>query len=565
MTVRFEENPIKFSVSEQAAMDRVTTILPVLEKTDADTITAFLRKPEMRERLQRQLSQGTFSGKTGTVLDISGEGLILIGVGKAESFHPDNLHSSLLKFASNLKDCENKKWILAFSQSLVQAMDEYGALYSNPELDPLLAPRATKEVKHLKKSPRGGSAATKEEDSEPSYPDFRGPYDWTEAVNQSVASFCIGIDSMDLLKKSRQKQPRPSGRSAAPSIEIAIHVNGADRGAVREGIKKGEILARCVNGARRIAAMPGNHMDPAQFEQYVRGLARDTGLKIKVFQAAQLEKMGCGGIIAVGKGSAIPPRMIALEYTPTRTKVSGKLALVGKGITFDTGGISLKPPAEMHEMKFDMCGAALAVHAIASAALRKLPMSVVALIGLAENMPDGHAIKPGDVYTAHNGTTVEIQNTDAEGRLVLGDVLSYTCKTYNPTILMDFATLTGACVIALGHDAAAVLTGSDALAGRIDTASRKSLDRSWRMPHWQIYDDGLKSDIADTRNIAGRPAGTVTAMRFLSKFVDPSIPWAHFDIAGTAWRSNVKGGQTKGATGWGVRLIHQFMEDLTGS
>ena len=136
MTVRFEENPIKFSVSEQAAMDRVTTILPVLEKTDADTITAFLRKPEMRERLQRQLSQGTFSGKTGTVLDISGEGLILIGVGKAESFHPDNLHSSLLKFAFNLKDCENKKWILAFSQSLVQAMDEYGALYSNPELDP---------------------------------------------------------------------------------------------------------------------------------------------------------------------------------------------------------------------------------------------------------------------------------------------------------------------------------------------------------------------------------------------------------------------------------------------
>ncbi|MCB1169079.1 MAG: leucyl aminopeptidase [Leptospiraceae bacterium] len=487
-------------------------------------------------------------------------------MGKRESFHPDTLHSSLLKFGAKLKDCENKKWILAFSAEMLETIDNYAGLYSNPELDPLLAPRATREVKHLKRSSSGGSMVAKEDDAPSPLPDFRGPYDWAEAVSQAVSSLCVGADSMDLLKKSRKKAPSggrtPSARTNEP--EIAIHVNGADRAGIREALKRGEVLARCINGARRIAAMPGNHMDPAIFEQYVRGLARDTGLKIKVFQASQLEKMGCGGIIAVGKGSAIPPRMIVLEYTPARAKVSGKLALVGKGITFDTGGISLKPPAEMHEMKFDMCGAALAVHAIASAALRKLPIPVVTLIGLAENMPDGKAIKPGDVYTAYNGTTVEVQNTDAEGRLVLGDVLSYACKHYSPTILMDFATLTGACVIALGHEATAVLSGSDALAGRIDTAARKSLERTWRLPHWQIFDDGLKSDIADTRNIAGRPAGTVTAMRFLSKFVDSHIPWAHFDIAGTAWRSNVSGGQPKGATGWGVRLLTQFMEDLAG-
>lgn len=563
MSAGFDQNPLGFSVSDQPASDKATTILPILENTDADTITAFLRKPEMRERLQRQLSSGTFKGKPGSVLDISSESLVLLGMGKQVSFHPDVLHSSLLKFASHFKECENKKWILAFSQEMVEAMDGYGGLYSNPELDPLLAPRATREVRHLKKSSRASGSPGDE--SAPTPPDFRGPYDWSEAVTQCVSALCVGADSMDLLKNSR-KTPSSSTRGARSPAgpEISIHVTGADRADIRDSIKKGEILGRCINGARRIAAMPGNHMDPAQFEQYVRGLARDTGLKIKVIQASQLEKMGCGGIIAVGKGSAIPPRMIILEYTPTRAKVSGKLALVGKGITFDTGGISLKPPAEMHEMKYDMCGAALAVHAIASAALRKIPMPVVALIGLAENMPDGKAIKPGDVYTAYNGTTVEVQNTDAEGRLVLGDVLSYACKNYNPGIILDFATLTGACVIALGHEATAVLSPSDALAGRIDTASRKSLERIWRLPHWQIYDEGLKSDIADTRNIAGRPAGTVTAMRFLSKFVDPNIPWAHFDIAGTAWRSNVSGGQPKGATGWGVRLLTQFMEDLTG-
>ncbi|MCB1303269.1 MAG: hypothetical protein KDK37_03290 [Leptospiraceae bacterium] len=563
MTVRFENNPLKFQVSEQSSSDKATTILPVLDPPEADSITAFLRKPEMRERLQRQFASGTFTGKAGSTLDLSGEGLILLGMGKAISFHPDILHSTLLKFASNLKDSKNRKWILAFSGEMVKAMDDFAGLYRNPELDALLAPRATREVRQLNRGTSTGATAAKKDDT-PTYPDFRGPYDVQEAVSQSVCSLCIGIDSMDLLKSSRKPAATNSRRTTSNEPEVSFHVAGADRAAVREAIKRGEILARCINGARRIEALPGNHMDPSHFEQYVRGLARDTGLKIKIFQAPQLEKMGCGGIMAVGKGSAVPPRMIVLEYTPTRAKFSGRLVLVGKGITFDTGGISLKPPAEMHEMKYDMCGAGLAVHAIAVAALRKLPIPVVSLIGIAENMPDGKAVKPGDVYTAYNGTTVEVQNTDAEGRLVLGDVLSYACKHYQPGILMDFATLTGACVIALGHEATGVLSPSDALAGRIEEAGRKSLERSWRLPHWQIYDDGLKSEIADTRNIAGRPAGTVTAMRFLSKFVDREVPWAHFDIAGTAWRSNVAGGQPKGATGWGVRLLNQFMEDLVG-
>jgi len=213
-------------------------------------------------------------------------------------------------------------------------------------------------------------------------------------------------------------------------------------------------------------------------------------------------------------------------------------------------------------MKYDMCGAAIVVHALALAAKRKLPVHVCGIVGIAENMPGGRAIKPGDVFTAYNGVTVEIQNTDAEGRLVLADLLSYACKNLKPGILFDFATLTGACVVALGHETAGLMTPDDELARRIDAMSRRSLDRTWRLPHWRQYGTGLKSDIADLRNIAGRDGGTITAFRFLSRFVEKGLPWAHFDIAGIAWHSKAYGPRTKGASGWGLAFLNRFFEDL---
>ena len=379
-----------------------------------------------------------------------------------------------------------------------------------------------------------------------------------ELLSQAICCLVVGADSMDLLKKGRAAKTKKK-----PQTNVGVEAHGMSVPDMRTAVERGGLMGRMVNGARYTGNLPGNHFDPAQAEKYTRALAKQFKLKVSVFNMKKLEEMGCGGIISVGKGSRIPPRMIILEYKPTgKLAVSDPVVLVGKGITFDTGGISIKPSAVMHEMKFDMGGAAAVMHCVALAAARKLPVHVVGLLGMAENMPDGNAIKPGDVYTAYDGTTVEVQNTDAEGRLVLGDVLSYAAEKYTPAFMLDFATLTGACVVALGHHAAGVMSPSEELAERIDKASRKSLDRSWRLPHWFNYGAGLKSDVADLRNIAGRDGGAISAMRFLSNFVPSHIRWAHVDVAGTAWRGKDSGTQTKNGTGWGVRMVHQLLEDL---
>ena len=335
--------------------------------------------------------------------------------------------------------------------------------------------------------------------------------------------------------------------------------------ALAKALRQGKTLSEMLQRSRYLAALPGNYMNPDSYETYACSLAQEFKLKVRVFDQAALERFGFGGIIAVGQGSPIPPRMIQLEYQPPKKKIQRPLVLVGKGVTFDTGGISLKPPAEMHEMKYDMCGSALALHGIALAAAYGLALPVTAVLGIAENMPDGKAVKPGDVYTAYDGTSVEVQNTDAEGRLILGDLLAYASQNCDSLCILDFATLTGACVVALGHDAAGVMTASEELFARIHKASLRSLDRTWRLPHWPVYGMDLKSDVADQRNIGGRAAGTLSAMRFLARFVPDEIPWAHLDIAGTAWRNKGFGSQDKGPTGWGIRLLSAFMEDLVES
>jgi leucyl aminopeptidase len=259
-----------------------------------------------------------------------------------------------------------------------------------------------------------------------------------------------------------------------------------------------------------------------------------------------------GSLLSVARGSVEPPKLIVLQYQGTDRKRK-PVVLVGKGVTFDSGGISIKPAAEMDEMKFDMCGAASVLGALKAAAKMKLPLNIVGIIPATENMPSGSATKPGDVVTSMSGQTIEILNTDAEGRLILCDALSYA-ERFEPQAVVDIATLTGACVIALGHVASGLFANDDALADELLAASNTSYDRVWRLPLWSDYQEQLRSNFADFANIGGRAAGCVTAACFLARFTK-KFKWAHLDIAGTAWKS----GRKKGATGRPVPLLAQFL------
>ena len=367
----------------------------------------------------------------------------------------------------------------------------------------------------------------------------------------------IGAFSIDSLSKTYKEKEVSTG-----VISLVFPTPEQDKEAA-VAIKKSEVVSRYLNATRFVEHLPANHFGPEEFVLRAQEIAKENKLKITVFDEAKLKKEKMGGILSVAQGSDKKPKMIILEYNPKNPVHSEKLVIVGKGLTFDSGGISLKPSAEMHEMKYDMCGAATAIHTIGAIAALGLKIPVVAAIGVAENMPDASATKPGDVYTAYNGITVEVQNTDAEGRLVLGDVLSYVCKKYNPDYLIDLATLTGAVIIALGNEAAGVLSNSDELTEMLKASSKNTDDRIWELPLWDEYGEDLKSDIADVRNITGgRGAGTISAAHFLSRFIEEGVRWAHIDIAGTAWRGKPSGTQSSGPTGFGVRLLVDLAENL---
>ena len=497
------------------------------------------------ESAVRAKALGLFSGARGENYFSIDNNIWLVGLGRADSFHPDSMAAAFSDVGSRLVRLKETPVVVVVGAAVAEALRHFARRTDLPPggIDTRTAEGSTDD-------PAESDAA-----GEPAAPDYVADVSLTALVAQAVACVSIGADPMDLLSEARTKRKVNTGPVywEVPSLPPAELAAAVERGS-HEG--------RMVNGVRYIASLPGNYFHPAHAEEYTRSIANEFALDIEVFDQQRLEQLGCGGILAVGRGSVIPPRMIRVSYVPVQDQGPGHVVLVGKGITFDTGGISLKPGEAMHEMKYDMCGMALALHAVALAAARSLGVRVSAFLGIAENMPDGSAIKPGDVFTAYNGVTVEIQNTDAEGRLVLGDVLSYAARTAKPAMILDFATLTGACVISLGHEAAGLFTSSDELAARIERAGLESLDRTWRLPHWSAYDAALKSDTADLRNIGGRPAGSITAMRYLAKFVPPHIPWAHLDIAGTAWRDKGRGSQPKGATGWGVRLLNRFFEGL---
>ena len=333
---------------------------------------------------------------------------------------------------------------------------------------------------------------------------------------------------------------------------VVVGVEDAEAADVVEAFERSCAVAQGVEFAREWGNRPANFATPSLLADAARTLAGHARIQCKVMGPAEVAKLGMGAFLAVAQGAAEPLRLIELRYSGA-AKGQAPVVLVGKGITFDTGGISIKPSAEMDEMKYDMCGAASVLGVFRALAELQPEINVVGLIPACENMPDGKAIKPGDVVTSMSGHTIEILNTDAEGRLVLCDAITYAAR-YKPEVLIDIATLTGACVIALGGVRSGLFSSDDALASDLVAAGEAALDGCWRMPLDEDYAEALKSNFADVGNVGGRPAGAVTAAKFLQRFVG-NYPWAHLDIAGTAW----KGGAAKGSTGRPVSLLVHYL------
>jgi leucyl aminopeptidase len=350
--------------------------------------------------------------------------------------------------------------------------------------------------------------------------------------------------------KTKKSDPRPLAK-------IELLTNARDAAAVARGLRQGAATGAGVSLAKDLGNLPANVCTPTYLAEQAGKIAAEWKLELKVLERKDMEKLGMGSLLSVAQGSRQPPKLIVLNYAGGPKKAK-PVVLVGKGITFDTGGISLKPGAEMDEMKFDMCGAASVLGALRACAEMKLRLNVVGIIPATENMPGGAATKPGDIVTSMSGQTIEVLNTDAEGRLILCDALSYA-ERFDPAAVVDIATLTGACVIALGHVASGLYSNKDALARELLAAGDEACDRAWHMPLWDDYQEQLKSNFADMANIGGRPAGSVTAACFLSRFTK-KFDWAHLDIAGTAWKS----GKEKGATGRPVALLTGFLMKRAG-
>ncbi|HUP94096.1 MAG TPA: leucyl aminopeptidase [Burkholderiales bacterium] len=350
----------------------------------------------------------------------------------------------------------------------------------------------------------------------------------------------------DLMKSRREPI-----RRELQQIVLAVG-DKADLKKAQRGAEQGTALAEGMALTKDLGNLPPNVCTPTYLARQAREIGSRYRMKVQILERADMEKLGMRTLLAVARGSAEPPKFIVLEYRGA-AKTKKPVVLVGKGVTFDTGGISIKPSAEMDEMKFDMSGAGSVLGTLKAIAEMELPLNVVGLIPATENMPGGRATKPGDIVKSLSGQTVEILNTDAEGRLILCDALTYA-ERYEPAAVIDIATLTGACVIALGHVTSGLFSNDDELAQEILAAADSAYDRAWRLPLWEDYQDQLKSNFADFANIGGRPAGSITAACFLARFTR-KYKWAHLDVAGTAWRS----GKEKGSTARPVPLLTQFL------
>ena len=356
------------------------------------------------------------------------------------------------------------------------------------------------------------------------------------------------------LKTSKGKEA--ARRQCTVNRVSLLASSGKNDTAMRTGIQEACAIANGVALAKDLSNLPGNLCTPSYLANQARKLGKSHKLKVNVLDEAKMKALGMGALLSVSRGSREPARLIVMEHQGGQ-RADKPVVLVGKGLTFDAGGISLKPAAAMDEMKYDMCGGASVFGAMVAASELKLKLNVIGIIPSSENLPDGAANKPGDIVTSMSGKTIEILNTDAEGRLILCDALTYA-ERYKPAAIIDIATLTGACVVALGHPATGLFSPDDKLAEELLACGESARDRAWRMPIWDEYQKQLNSPFADIANIGGRTAGAVTAACFLSRFTK-NMAWAHLDIAGTAWHS----GANKGATGRPVSMLTRFLINRT--
>jgi leucyl aminopeptidase len=362
-------------------------------------------------------------------------------------------------------------------------------------------------------------------------------------IQAAHSSYCFDVTKSIKQKNNKRLQKIALFISDRTSLKVA-----------REALVTGKAVSSGVSLARDLGNLPGNICTPTYLAAQATELATEFNMKIKVLNEKAMEKLSMGALLSVSRGSRQEAKLITLEHKGGNSK-DAPVVLVGKGLTFDAGGISIKPSAAMDEMKYDMCGGASVLGAMRAIAEMKLPLNVVAIVPSSENLPDGDANKPGDVVTSMSGQTIEILNTDAEGRLILCDALTYA-ERFKPAAVIDVATLTGACVVALGSHASGVFSNQDDLAQELIDAGIKSRDRVWYMPIWEEYDQQLKSNFADMANIGGPKAGAITAACFLARYTQ-KYDWAHLDIAGTAWLS----GSKKGSTGRPVKLLCEFLRN----
>ena len=364
-------------------------------------------------------------------------------------------------------------------------------------------------------------------------------------ISSIVEGANLSFYNFDLFKKEKNNSKEP---------DLSLLTSKKD---AQKVIKTSMVISDAVRFTRDVANLPPNECPPKKLAEIAKQISNQNKMKCTVFAKNEIKSKGMGGVTAVGQGSKNEPRFIILEYKNGKKEQKPTL-LVGKAVTFDTGGISLKPGEKMDEMKFDKCGGCTVLGVMKAISELKLPINVIAIVPSVENMPSGESFRPGDIIKLFNGKTAEILNTDAEGRLILADGLSYGIKHYSPSSVMDFATLTGACIVALGTNVAGIVSNNSKLATKVKSSSKNTSEEVWELPINDDYMDMVKSKVADIKNLGiGRAAGTITAAAFLANAVG-SVPWVHFDIAGTAWiqpSTKNKSYNTNGATGFGVRLV----------
>jgi len=472
-------------------------VVGVFEPRKLSTPAALLDKAA-RSALSKVLQAGDMDGRAGTTLvlhrlpQLASERVVLVGLGAEKSFDAKAYRSAL--------------------QAAFRAVTSTGAADAEIHLTSLSA----------------------------------GKHDVAWRVAQAA---CIAIESTYRFDQMKSKPGRPASTLKRVTFAFA---NVSERRLADRGLGQGLALGHGISLAKDLGNLPGNVCTPTYLAAQARDLAKRYRMKVQILDTRDMKNLGMGTLLSVARGSAEPPKLIVLEHRggPQSQK---PVVLVGKGVTFDTGGTSLKPAGEMDEMKFDMSGAGSVLGTLKAIGEMRLPINVVGIIPATENMPGSRATKPGDIVTSMSGQTVEILNTDAEGRLILCDALTYA-ERYDPAAVIDIATLTGACVIALGHVVSGLFANDDALAQEVLAAGEVSLDRAWHMPLHDEYQEQLKSNFADFANIGGRPAGAVTAACYLSRFTK-KFKWAHLDVAGTAWKS----GKEKGSTGRPVPLLTQYL------